>query len=64
MYRMLVGLMVLAALEQFGMTFSELASCRSRACLQKVQRHALDVLQIDWKPMSVWPEESKKFKHD
>jgi len=62
MYRLLVLLMLVASLEQFGMTISELAQCRSRACLIQVERHSRDVLRVNWKPISVWPEEAKKFK--
>ena len=58
--RWLVFLMALAACEQFGTTIVELSKCRSRACLQQVEKHSQDVLKIGWKPISVWPEKLKK----
>ena len=62
MYRMLIFLMAVAACEQFRITISELSQCRSRACLQRVEKHSRDVLRIEWKPISVWPEEARKFR--
>jgi hypothetical protein len=60
-YRLLVLLMAATALEQIGMTISEFAECRSRACLQRVEKQSRNILRIDWKPISVWPEEQRRF---
>jgi hypothetical protein len=57
MFRLLIALMTLAAMAQFGMTVSDLKKCRSRACVQRIERRSRDVLKIDWKPISVWPSE-------
>ena len=62
MIRVLIFFMVAAALAQFGMTVSELSQCRSRECVQKVEKHSRDVLKIDWKPITLFPEEAKKFR--
>jgi hypothetical protein len=62
MYALLVRLMVLAAVAQFGLSVADLRNCRGRACVLPVQRAALKVLQIDWKPISVFPAEAKRFR--
>lgn len=61
MYSLLIKLMVLATLVSLGMSYTEFQSCHSRDCLRKVEKHSRDILQIDWKPISVFPEEAKRF---
>ena len=62
MENLLVKLMVIAALAQFGVSLSHIETCHSRACLQMVEKHSREVLKVDWKPMTVWPEEAKRFR--
>ena len=62
MYRLLVLLMAATALEQIGMTISGFAECRSRECLQRIEKQSRNILKIDWKPISVWPKEASRFK--
>ena len=62
MENLLVKLMLLAALSELGMSFIDFESCHSRQCLLKVEKRSRDVLRIDWKPISVFPEEAKRFK--
>ena len=62
MYDLLVKLMLVVALLQLGISFSEFNDCHSRQCLQKVEKRSRDILKIDWKPISVFPEEAKRFK--
>ena len=57
MYDLLVKLMVLAALAQRGVLVSHLNNCRSRQCWQTFEAQSRNVLKVDWKPMTVWPEE-------
>jgi len=54
--------MFIAALAEFGMKVSDIGECRSRQCVKMLQARALDVLRIDWKPISVFPEEAKSFR--
>jgi hypothetical protein len=61
MYRILVKLVLLAAFLSCGISYSEFFSCHSRECLQTVEKRSRDVLKIDWKPISVFPEEDKRF---
>lgn len=62
MYDVLVKVIVAAALLQLGISLSKQDDCRSRQCLAKIQAASLEVLKIDWKPISVFPEEAKRFK--
>lgn len=62
MYRLLVLLMLAAALSQLGLSASDVRNCHSRACFQQFEKRSRDVLRIDWKPMSVWPKEASRFK--
>lgn len=59
----LLGKLLLAyALYYLGMSFTEVLECRSGACLNKIEKAKRDVLHIDWKPISIFPEEAQKFK--
>lgn len=61
MEKLLITLMLLAALSQLGIRASDFKNCHSRGCLQMLERRSHDVLKIDWKPISVFPEEAKRF---
>ena len=62
MYNLLVKLMLMTALLQLGWTVSSFQNCNSRQCLQKIEKQSRDILRIDWKPLSVFPEEAKRFR--
>ncbi len=62
MYDLLVKLMALAALVEFGMNVSEFEHCHSRQCLQMVEKRSRDILKVDWRPISVFSVESKRFR--
>jgi len=36
-------------------------SCHSRQCVKMLQRKAIDVLKIDWRPISMFPKEARRF---
>ena len=59
---LLVKLMVIAALAQFGMSLSHVEQCHSKGCMQMLEKHSRDVLTIDWRPISVFPNETRRFK--
>jgi len=54
--------MLIAALAKFGMNTFDIEKCHSRQCLIMFQARTMDVLKIDWKPISVFPEEGQRFK--
>ncbi len=62
MYNLLIKLIVAAALIELGLTLKDIGDCPSRSCLDKLQRASQHVLRIDWKPISVLPEEARKFQ--
>ena len=62
MYDLLIKLITVAALAQFGISLSHFESCHSRACMQTLEKHSREVLNVDWKPMTVFPEEAKRFR--
>lgn len=62
MYNLLIKLMVLSALIQLGISADKFFSCRSRQCSSRIEQASRDVLKINWKPISVFPEEAKRFR--
>ena len=62
MASLLVRFVIALSLAQLGLGLFDLAQCRSRACLAHMERHARNILRIDWKPISVFPNEAKRFR--
>ena len=62
MYDLLVKLMLITALMQFGISLTDVEHNHSRSFVQTLEKRSRDVLRIDWKPISVWPEEAKRFR--
>jgi hypothetical protein len=62
MYSVLVKLIVLAALIELGMSFKDIDECSSLTCLDRIQKASQQVLRIDWKPISVFPNEAERFR--
>jgi hypothetical protein len=61
MENLLVKLMVLAARTQLGISVHEFQNCPSRGCMQMIKKKSRGILNIPWKPLTVFPAESKKF---
>lgn len=57
----IIKILIGAALLDFGFTLKDL-DCRSGQCLANLQRASLQAVKIDWKPISLFPEEAKKFR--
>ena len=62
MYKLLVGLMLIATLSQLRIPWSDFENCHGRGCILMLQKASLDVLKIDWKPIVVLPQEAKRWK--
>ena len=62
MYDLLAKLIIASALLQLGISVSDLRNCHSRQCTQTLEKKSRDVLKIDWKPISIFPEEAKRFR--
>lgn len=62
MYRILVILILASALSELRLNKSDFAECRSRECFRKIGEASKKVLRVNWKPISVFPEEAKRFR--
>ena len=62
MYEIMIKLMVAAALLELGFTLSRSEECNSRECISRIERASRQVLQVDWKPISVFPEEADRWR--
>ncbi len=60
MYNLYVKLVLLAAA---GFSFFDVFGCHTRQCRERVETRSRDILKIDWKPISVFPEEARRFKN-
>ena len=62
MESLLVKLMLIAALAELGMSITDFGTCHTRECAQKIEQRERDISHIDWKPISIFPEEAKRFQ--
>lgn len=62
MYQIPIKLIIAAALIDLGISFSQFEDCSSRQCWTQIQKSSRRATHIDWKPISVFPEEAKKFR--
>ncbi len=62
MYNLLIKLILLAAIGELGLSFTDISNCNSEQCVKRIERASRDILHIDWKPISVFPEEAKRFR--
>jgi hypothetical protein len=62
MENLLIKLMVIVALTHLGISLKDFGSCHARACAQTLEKRSRDVLRIDWKPISVFPGEARRFR--
>ena len=62
MYQILIKLIVGASILQLGLNLTDSSECSSRDCLARIERASRKVLEIDWKPISVFPKEARRFK--
>ena len=61
MYNLLIKLMFIAALAELGLSLSKISTCNSKQCLGEIESASRKVLKIDWKPISIFPKEAKRF---
>jgi hypothetical protein len=62
MYDLLIKAMVCAALVQLGFKAGDLTRFPSFKVMNRIERASRSILFIDWKPISVFPEEAKRFR--
>lgn len=61
MFSLIIRHMAIAALIELGMS-AGLENCRSGACVAQLEKASRRVLHIEWKPISIFPEEAKHFR--
>ncbi len=61
MYSILIRLMAFAALVQLGLSHLSLEAPISGSCRMRLEHASRELLQVNWKPISVFPEEGKRF---
>jgi hypothetical protein len=62
MNSLLIRLMLIASLTQLGISLSTFRDCKSRSCFSRIEKASREVLRVDWKPISVFPEEARRFR--
>jgi len=58
----IIKLILAAALLELGITFKDIDECTSHKCLGRLEQASKKVLRIDWKPISIFPEEAGRFR--
>lgn len=61
MYNLLVKLMLIAGLLELGISLADFDNCYSRRCTFLFEKRSRDILKIEWRPISVFPEEARRF---
>lgn len=64
MYNVLIKLIVAAALVELGISLSRDMECGTRLCWDQVEEGGRKMLQIEWRPISIFPEEAKRFQEN
>lgn len=62
MSKLLIKLMVIAALLKLGVSIEEFAFCHSKVCSSRIEKASREVLKTDWKPISVFSKEARRFR--
>ena len=62
MYSLLIRLVAVMALTQLGISLSTFHNCKSRRCLARIEKASRDVSRVDWKPITLFPDEAKRFR--
>ena len=62
MYNIIIKLIIAAALLDLGISFSKMEDCSSRACWNQIQKASRRATHINWKSISVFPDEAKRFR--
>ena len=62
MYHVLIRLFLIAAFLELGLTISDFTNSNSAKSANNIQQAKAKILKINWKPISVFPEEARKFR--
>lgn len=62
MYELLLKLLIVSAILRLGLSYSDFTECCKGHCHGQLIAARNKVLKVDWRPISLWPEEAKKFR--
>lgn len=62
MLELLIRLIVLVSLAQLGLGLTQFGNCKSRECSMRLEKASRKVLRVNWRPISVFPEEGRSFR--
>lgn len=62
MEKILVRVILIAALLQLGITISDARSCIVQNSAPLIARYSAQVLKVAWKPISIFPGEANRFR--
>jgi len=62
MEKLIGKIIIVYALYTLGMSYSDVLNCRSRECFRNIEIAKRKMLNVNWKPISMFPEEAKKFR--
>lgn len=62
MIQLYIRLILIWTAMHLGMSFYELSTCQSVEFRNKIERASREVLKIDWRPISIFPEEARRFR--
>lgn len=54
--------MLAVTLLQLGFTLTDIENCSGQQCSQRLEKAKNEVLKINWKPISVFPDEARRFR--
>jgi hypothetical protein len=62
MLNLLIRLIVLVSLAHLGLELTQTGDCKSRECSLRLEKASREVLRVNWRPISVFPEEGRRFR--
>ena len=62
MEKLIGKIIIVYGLFTLGMSFSDVFNCRNRECFRKIETAKRKVLDVNWKSISMFPEEARKFR--
>lgn len=62
MYKLLVGLMVVSALGEMKLSLRDISDCYSQRHCILLEKKSREYLRLNWMPISMFPEQAKRFK--
>lgn len=56
------ALILIVMLAYHKIELEDMVDCHDHQCVLKLEEAAMDVLRVDWKPISVFPEDATRFQ--